>query len=362
MPNMDLQTALQMFTSGAHDLAFSRALNQANDTVQQVKASEASDSDKRAQLQQVANGLTMQMTAFGAPAASISQLTGSIAPSYTNANDMNLHGLMTGDSGLQDIAEKQQEFEEDPKTQIALIKANNSSDPVKKQQAESLLDNRFTNQISNMSKTLDTQTSRFGNISKLQGVNNQIQDVSTLLDHPEQITRQNIGEVSRKLDSILSGGSATVSGTEHITPDTLKQWGAKSAEFVTSKPQAINIPEFVDFYKNTLSRIKDVNNGIITGAQKNIVSANAPVLYKQFGSDPDRRSAIDNFLSTKVGEGVTQDPTTKKIVYDGVKNNGSPMTSTPQLQPVMVRDKKSGSMIKALKDPTTGQLYSADGS
>lgn len=80
MPINDLFHALKMFQSGVQDLAQQRAIQQANDTVQQIRSSEANEADKRAQLQQISNDLVARLAQSGTPATTIQAVAGAVGP------------------------------------------------------------------------------------------------------------------------------------------------------------------------------------------------------------------------------------------------------------------------------------------
>lgn len=357
MADLDLATALQMFNEGTNKLALTRALSGATDQVNQIKASELDDQEKRAQLQGISNNLVMNMAALGTPATTMQLVQGAVGPKqYANANAMNMDALLTGNQNLGAEAQKQSDFENNPKYMIAAMKAQLKNDPVKKAQFDALQDERFRKHIANLDKVVDTQSTRFGNISKLQGVNNRIQDAMTMLEDPNTISRLGIQETARVFDSILSQGGATIQGTHDVTPETLKQWMAKSREFITSKPSSISMPEFIDFYKQRLSKIQGVNEGIIRGAQKNLIESRGQTFHEM---NPDQfRMYVENKIP---GMTVTVDPKTKKIKVVPVSSSGATPApaSAPVMKEVMVKDKNTGQMIKALQDEQ-GNIYSAE--
>ena len=60
---------------------------------------------------------------------------------------------------------------------------------------------------------------------------------SSLAKDFNDLDNRQVVEVARVLDRVLSGGQATISGSEHLTPDSARQWIAKKWEFITSKRQ-----------------------------------------------------------------------------------------------------------------------------
>jgi hypothetical protein len=78
--NADLLTALKMFGDSVGELRLSRTISRANEEVQKIKTSELKDEEKRAQLGNLAQQLTMTLASQGAPATTIAQLSQAMQP------------------------------------------------------------------------------------------------------------------------------------------------------------------------------------------------------------------------------------------------------------------------------------------
>lgn len=349
----DLFQALNMFKSGVQQLQTSRVIQGANQQVADIKASEASDADKRNQLTSLSHQLVGQLGALGAPVSDIAQQAQNVMPQqFANANQMNTQALLGGDKNLAAQAKQQQDFEFDldKKKALALAKA----DPMyqmRMMQMKSMQDERDQKHLEGLNKLVDVQTSRFGNISKLQGVNNQIQDAMTMINSPE-VYRQNISELARKFDSILSQGSSTIAGTEHLEPNTLAQKTAAVKELLTSKPQNLkdDMQGFLNYYQHAFDRIKQVNQSIIQEGQKNNIQSVMRPIAKR---NPD---IVRGYIQDKLGLDADIDPRSGKISFKDPAQTGP--ASQPQMKTIMVRDKRTGAMVKALQGPD-GQLYQA---
>lgn len=355
MPMDDLFQALNMFKQGVNELQTARVIQGANQQVQSIRASEASEADKRNQLTAISHQLVGQLGALGAPVSDIAQQAANVAPTqFADANHMYEQGVLTGNKELQDMAKKQQKFQFDLEEKKALLAAK--LDPMlqmKKMMLEQQNYKDISSQLEKVDKRVDTQTSRFGNIAKLQGVNNQIQDARTLINSG-QVTRQSLRELAVKWDSMLSQGASTISGADHLEPNIRAQMRAKVQEFLTNKPVNIakDVQEFTDFYSHAFDRLEEVNKGIITDAQKKIIQ---PVLQPMAKHSEGGAQAVEDYVKNKLGlEGVSVDRKTGKI------NFGQAAGQPPQMKAVMVRDKNTGQMIKALQGPD-GRLYSAEG-
>lgn len=304
----DLFTALKMFQDGVQTLQTQRAITSANEQVNQIKAAEGNEMQKRSMLQNLSNQLVGHLAGLGAPATTIEQVKGTIAPKqFANANQMFMESQLTGDSNLAGAAQKQSDFENNPKYAMTLMKAQMKADPMRQMQFDALQAQRFTKEIDALDKRLDPQTSRFGNMAQLQGVNNTIRDARALLQG--DIYNLNIAEVAKTLDRILSRAAPTMAGTEHVTPKTLEQLRAKTMEYVTSSPSKVNIPEFVSFYKKTLDRIEGINTDIIKEAQRNVIRGRGDIAKM----NPE---AFSEFVRQKLpGEDAVVDPKSGKVNF-----------------------------------------------
>jgi hypothetical protein len=76
----DLIKASNFLQGNLAQLKANRTINQANEAVQQIKASEADEQQKAAQLRQLANGLVMDLSQYGTPAETVQMLSQNISP------------------------------------------------------------------------------------------------------------------------------------------------------------------------------------------------------------------------------------------------------------------------------------------
>ncbi len=346
----DLFQALNMFKSGVKDLQTSRVIQGANEQVQQIRSSEADEAQKRQALTSLSQNLVAQMGALGAPVSDIQQQAANVGPKqFANSNAMNAEAVLTGNKALGSEAAKQQSFENNKAFTLAQMKLAARLDPVQNAKASALQDERFAKHLTGLDKSIDTQTTRFGNIANLQKTNNTIADARSLLEG--DITNLNLAEVAKTMDRILSGSAPTIAGTQEVAPHTLEQWRAKTKEYITSKPEKVNLPEFKEFYKKTLNRIEQINNGIIKGAQKSKL-ASATSIAKL---NPDGFKIYAESRGFK----ADVDSKTGKISLSDIEQAAQQAPAQPPMQTVMVRDKSTGQMIKAMRGPD-GKLYKAE--
>lgn len=97
---------------------------------------------------------------------------------------------------------------------------------------------------------------------------------------PNNLDSRQIYELSRTLDRILSQGGATISGTEHLNPDTARGWLAKATEYISNKRQGAQAGDFVNNMSHTLEREEDVAKDQILRTQKQFLSGYKD-LYKR---------------------------------------------------------------------------------
>jgi hypothetical protein len=341
----DLFKALQMFKQGVGELQLSRAIAGANEQVSQIKASELDEQKQRSALQDVSNQLVGRLSQLGTPATTIAQMAGAVGPKqFASPDQMFVEASLSNDQGLRKQAQQAQSDINNPKLQMQLLKASMAGDnSLKAQQFKALQDERWAKHVEALDKRIDTQTARFGNIGKLQQVNNSIADARVVLSG--DIYNLNVAEMAKTLDRILSQASPTISGTAEVTPQTLKQMLAKTKEFVSSKPQKVDIPEFINFYKKTLDRIEQVNNGIITTAQKNIVKGLGGQIAPEF------RERYLGYINDKLGVEAEYNPKGSLQFKDKPAQQQAAPTQTA---PAMINPDGTPMEMRTAKDNITG--------
>lgn len=299
MADLDLKSALEMFTQGAQSLGFQRALSDANDQVQQVKSSELNEMQQRAALNQISNQLVQHLSVNGVDPQHIAQLSQTISPTYSGANQMYEAGLQKGDQNLMQSAKQAQVFEQKPAIDLQNIRYIQA----RKLQNEAQLPEKLNKAMVNVNNKIDPNVSKFGNLAKLQGVNNQIKDGMTMLDDPKMWTPTALAETVRKLDAILSQGSATVTGSEHLTPKISAKYAADLKQLITNKPQVMEgADSWRQYYQNIFNRIQGINQNIIQEGQLDYLRGIMPSMVKEFGS---LKQEMTDAISNKLGVPVT---------------------------------------------------------
>ena len=100
----DLFTALQMFNKGLKDLQTGRVLNNANEMVEQIRASDMDAKEKRAELKNIANQLTLKMVGLGGSVEQAKllaeQFEGPKPPTMQTADQAIIYGMQMGDESI----------------------------------------------------------------------------------------------------------------------------------------------------------------------------------------------------------------------------------------------------------------------
>ncbi len=165
-----------------------------------------------------------------------------------------------------------------------------------------------------------------------------IENVEALLNgskNLDDLDSRQVREAVRVLDRTLSGGTATVSGTEHLTPETYLAKLQKHLEKLTNAPRGANQGEFVKRIQETFTREKEKAKEQIFKTQKEIYASVSDIAKR----DPEslRSSLLSHELSTDIDtDGLVQQitgikqPTKKhdeqKITRNLNNNKGKPKT------------------------------------
>lgn len=258
MADMDLATALGIFKSGMQDLAFTRALGNATDQVQQIKQSELSDQEQRQQLSQVAQHLTMQMAGIGVPATTMEQVSGQVAPpTFKDANAMYQHGLLTGNQNMQTLAQKQWEFENQDDG------SDDGSGDLAREKFQETYDNH-TNQLldkynQNMDSTRASSRSAFGAGALALQKASRVQALMGDPSHWGQLTDQDMTLVAEGLSNVAKGGVATKEEMEALVPGTSGSWSARWRQWLSNNPTPASRAQFAAKYSDLLERETNAN-------------------------------------------------------------------------------------------------------
>lgn len=141
---------------------------------------------------------------------------------------------------------------------------------------QSRMDTDDTKRFDTVNKliTSQVQSSRTP-LGKAAGTVQSVQNVEALLageSNLDNIDSRQLAETVRVLDRVLSQGSPTVSGTEHLTPETLRMKAGNLLEKYTNKRQGAGAGDFLRNIQHTFQREKETSQKQIVDAQRGLLA------------------------------------------------------------------------------------------
>jgi hypothetical protein len=104
MAEIDLATALQMYSQGMQQAATSNALTTAAEQMNSINSGILKEHEKRGQLQSLGNNLALQLAGIGAQPHQINAAMGAIMPQQFSSPDEAIQqGMMSGNQGLVEL-------------------------------------------------------------------------------------------------------------------------------------------------------------------------------------------------------------------------------------------------------------------
>ena len=99
--------------------------------------------------------------------------------------------------------------------------------------------------------------------------------------NPNDITPQQIYEVAKNLDAMLSSGAATVQGTQKLIPQGINMKTATLQEFLTNSPSPAKQKAYVLQTMDTIKRERDLARDKIQNASRGMLSSYQDLAKKQ---------------------------------------------------------------------------------
>lgn len=320
MPFDDLAKALDMFASGVNQLQTSRAIASANDQVQQIRASEESDANKRAQLQQISNGMVSHLAGIGTPATTIQQVAGAFAPpQYKDANEMYMAGTLNNKPELIKEAKAVKDFDPQNKLAIAQMRYYHSMTDNKLAEKKAEFANK---QLADIAK--QDPSNKRGSPAGIVAQNlNKLQEADSLFQKGDaNVKLQQLTELPIIINSSLGGGTGNQMTYEHLSPGkTIEKRLAHMREILTSSPQSANSPEFVAMYRDTMDRIKNIATSQLHDQIKSIYGTRP----RDVALDPQAANEGFKKMLDKHGieDSLSYDEKTKKISFESDKERSN---------------------------------------
>jgi hypothetical protein len=335
--NQELFQAMQMFHQGTQQMGLITALRNANQQVQDIKASAVKDEDKRAGLQQLSNSLVMQMAQYGTPASTMEQVSQAVTgPTPGNANQMNAMGLLYGNKGLQDTAQQQQSFEQNPEYKKQLISARYGN-PLASQAAEEKKNEFNIKQFKDFSKDLDVTAASSRSAFGVAGITDQRAGrLKALIGSPENIksaTDADMTLLAEGLANMVKNGVAHKEEMDALLPKTSGSVAARTKQFFTNTPEPAQREAFIQRYQSLIGREKDQADSSITKT----VLRRATGSMKLHDRDPEQfKLTVADSLKQALGKDVSPN---EIVVQKGkpVRYQPAPATDGSDIQTRMYK-------------------------
>lgn len=152
-----------------------------------------------------------------------------------------------------------------------------------------------------------------------------VQNVRALLNGQDldSIDNRQIQETARVMDRILSGGSPTISGTEHLTPETARMKIAKFMEFYGNKRTGAGASDFLNNTLHTLDREEGT-------AKQRTLTTMKQALGPYFDIAERNPEAWDNMIAQHPELNGLMDSKSLKAVKDGGGKTATSAAQAPQ--------------------------------
>lgn len=198
--------------------------------------------------------------------------------SQLQALDKDLGGIFTKIDDRkfreQEAKERREDRNLDRKVKLAQIQSTKDLKEIAKQDKA---DEKDIKRLDTANKLITSEVasgrSAFGVAAKnLQSIGNVKALLEGALDPNDLDTRQ-VYELAKSLDRILSQSGGTISGTEHLTPDTARSRLSKLIEYVTNKRQGAQAGSFVENMSHAFDREEKQAKHQINSASKALLSS-----------------------------------------------------------------------------------------
>lgn len=313
MAELDFATALNMFSEGAQQAATTQAVNDAASKMFEINQQVATDAEQagmqRKQLQDLSNGLALQLVGTGASAAHIQQAFNAVNPqSFGSAEQLQIEGALSGNQQYQQqagqiINQRQQ------------MKQNEMTFENKLQQ--SLIDKKFQNDL--IMEQL-----------KMAKSNPEIK--------PEELAFQTNIKVANNLIDDLSKVVQDKGTYESAGPFS-------SPEAIEASAKLDSIPyQLAITYAKIVDPASVAREGEVAAAQKYLINTGLTAVDNKVISQLEHmKKTIQDYSSSRLStQQQTGSPTAKKLTATSpIQQNGT----------IEVRQLKDGTRVKVMRTP-----------
>jgi hypothetical protein len=146
------------------------------------------------------------------------------------------------------------------------------------------LDNRFSSANKLISEELASSRTSFGRSANIFRSAEALERLAQQVPDPNNLNGNQIREIAKNLDSMLSNGAGTVSGTDKLIPSTAAGDTMSMIQYITGLPKGKQQGAFVQQMMDTVKREKDLSRDQMTRAQGGLLGGYTDLADK----DPDR--------------------------------------------------------------------------
>lgn len=244
----DLFKALQMFKTGVQDFQMQRSISQANEQVQQIRASDAAETKKRAELQAVANNLVPLLAQSGTPDTTIESVKNAFtnnAGQFKTGMDIYRNAALTGNHELMSIGLDVQQQEEDLKLKqlevMREIKMQQAAEAKAKEQSHQ--DEQGSKDFVKFSDSINPEKQVRSAMGRAAITKQQGEKIMALAGgdiSPQglaKLTNENLTEMAITTASMLKSGVPTGEEVKRFLKPTAVETASNIKQYLTANPQ-----------------------------------------------------------------------------------------------------------------------------
>lgn len=321
-PNVNVGSDIQQMFGGLTDsirhMQASRAINSAQQQVQDITANETSEAKQNQARVQIGNSLGQQLVGLGYPADGVkgaSPIAQAFMPPkpILPQDEVNLTYQAQKDpvarQALTELLKNRQEVFANNQQAKASAKADNApddedSDKILKRQLktnQAFLQFGKTLEIDDKSKgplgLAQTNVQRAQSLMALLGPNTSVQAL-------DQQSRQFVFEAAASLASQVKSGQVTEAELHNFVPETFAMTKARAASWLQNQPMPANAGKFLELYGHTAQREYAINSQTIAESLLNRAQQGVQL----HSVNPDQyKTAVASALRTAANKAVGKD-------------------------------------------------------
>jgi hypothetical protein len=212
------------------------------------------------------------------------------------------------------VAQQNSEARADRQVQMA-----EAAEARRKALEDSKLDKRFSDANKTISSEVASSRSAFGKGANIYRSAEAIEQLAKNID-PNQLDSRQITEIARNLDSMLSNGASTVSGTKKLIPSSGTGDIMHLVEYIRNIPQGAQQGAFVQRMLDTVAREKDLAKRQMARTQQELLGGYTDLQKK----DPERWGTMMQV------HGLPEDIITQKDMSGSAVQDRAPAGSAPK--------------------------------